>query len=123
MHRVLRRSVEFVRLLATRCLVAFGAACAGLFVGYIASSVFILPRLGPGAASQNLATSIAIGLAVAAAVASLAVPVAQPVTTDVHGGDVMADQVIVLDLRDAVAPERAGSRGAISTGSAGGPMV
>ena len=60
-----------------RLLVAFGAACAGLFIGLVGSAVVVVPALGPGPSSANLAAAIALGLAVTGAVASLAVPVTQ----------------------------------------------
>lgn len=52
-----------------RLLVAFGAACCGLFVGMVGSAVIVIPL--------NLGLAVAFGLAVTGAVASLAVPVTQ----------------------------------------------
>ena len=69
------RFIMGIREVLFRCLVAFGAACAGLFVGLIGSAVVVIPAVGPGPSSNNLAMATALGLAVAGAIASLAVPV------------------------------------------------
>lgn len=58
-----------------RLLVAFGAACAGLFVGLVGAAAVVIPAVGPGPSSSNLAMALGLGLAVAGAVASLAVEI------------------------------------------------
>jgi hypothetical protein len=58
-----------------RLLVTFGAACVGLFVGLVGSAVVVIPAVGPGPSSANLAMAVALGLAVTGAIASLAVEV------------------------------------------------
>lgn len=67
-----------IRGVLYRCLVAFGAACAGLFVGLVTSAVVVIPAVGPGPSSANLALALGIGLGVMGAVASLAVPIDEP---------------------------------------------
>ncbi len=57
-----------------RVAVAFGAACAGMFVGLVGFAV-LMPFLGPAVASPNAGVAAGIGLAVAGAVASLTVSV------------------------------------------------
>lgn len=64
-----------IRGVLYRCLVAFGAACVGLFVGLVGSAVVVIPAVGPGPSSANLALALGCGLAVMGAIASLAVPI------------------------------------------------
>lgn len=75
MHLRFPGLVRAGRRLVARLLVGFGAACAGVFVGFVGSAIVVIPAVGPGPSAMNLATALAVGLGVMGAVMSLAVPV------------------------------------------------
>ena len=64
-----------LRWLVARALVAFGAACAGLFVGFFGVAVVFAPLVGPSPSTADLAAAAAVGCAVMGAIGSLAVEV------------------------------------------------
>lgn len=110
-----RQPFVVLGLVVGRCLVAFGAACAGVFAGYMTTAIVIVPTIGSARAPANLAWTIAAAVGVAAAVASLAVPVrpgwwsgdatAEDSTGGGGGVGVMATVRPVIDLREWVSAE------------------
>lgn len=64
-----------LRWLVARVLVGFGAACAGMFVGFFGCVVVLAPLVGGGPSMQNLAVAAAFGCAVMGGIGSLAVEV------------------------------------------------
>jgi hypothetical protein len=75
MQRLPLRLSRRVRHVVARMLVGFGAACAGMFTGFVGSAIVVVPIVGPGPSATNLAAALAVGLGVAGAISSLAVPV------------------------------------------------